>query len=161
MMNTLSFRRYILSGLVLVTLGLGWGGCESMRGGVAGRIREKFTGPVYETRGFAVTPERAFDAARNAVEQMGFRVTRAGQAQGVIAGLGKIASDNELRGSRQRTISVRLTLERDTVQIGVLITEIVEDDFGGGPRQATEVPYRESPLYTVFFRNVEQGLAVK
>lgn len=143
--------RCLLVVLAVLTLG----GCESLRTGV----REKLNGPTYTVRVFTGEGRAIFDAARTAAEQLGFRITRAGAAQGVIDGLSGLASDDRLRGSRQRTIKVRLTsVTGGGTEVAVLFTEIVEDDFNKGAGQGTETSLRNHPLYEAFFDHVSQAL---
>jgi hypothetical protein len=134
-------------------------GCESVRNDLGAGVREKFSGPTYQRRVFAGEPRVVFDAARSAVEQLGFRITRAGAAQQVIEGLSGLASDDRLRGSRQRTVKVRLaSTPEGGVEVAVLFTEVVEDDFSAGAGRATEVTLREHPLYAAFFDALNGGL---
>lgn len=148
---------------VLVTAGFlmfAAAGCESVRNDFGAGVREKFSGPTYVTRNFGGESKVVFDAAKKSVEQLGFRVTRAGQAQGVIDGLSGITPDDRLAGSRQRTIKVRLSTGDNGVgtNVAVLLTEIVEDDFNKSAGQGTETSLRDSPLYDVFFNNLTQAL---
>lgn len=145
--------------LVLVAC-LGLSGCESARHDFATGVREKFSGPVYTVRVFPGESRAIFDAARGAVEQLGFRITRSGAAQGVIEGLSALDSDDRLRGTRQRAIKVRLTpLAAGGTEVAVLFTEIVEDDFSKGAGQGTETTLRNHPLYEVFFNGLNQALS--
>jgi hypothetical protein len=140
--------------LILVAC-FGLAGCESVTTGV----REKFSGPTYQTRTFTGDSRAIFDAARVSAEQLGFRITRAGAVQGVLDGVSGLASDDRLRGSRQRTIKVRLTSASEGgTEVAVLFTEVVEDDFGKGAGQATETSLRNHPLYEAFFGNVSGAL---
>jgi hypothetical protein len=134
-------------------------GCESTRHDFATGVREKFSGPTYITRVFTGETQPIFEAARVSAEQLGFRITRAGVAQGVIEGVSGIDTDDRLRGSRQRTIKVRLTpVTGGGTEVAVLFTEVVEDDFNRGAGQGTETTLRNHPLYEVFFGGVRQAL---
>lgn len=134
-------------------------GCESTRTDFAAGVRDKFTGPTYSVRTFTGETQPIFEAARASVGQMGFRITRAGSAQGVIEGVSGIESDDRLRGSRQRTIKVRLTpVASGGTEVAVRFTEVVEDDFNKGAGQGTEITLRNHPLYEVFFGSVRQAL---
>ncbi|MDF3056064.1 MAG: hypothetical protein K0R17_279 [Rariglobus sp.] len=134
-------------------------GCESVRRDFGTGIREKFTGPAYQTRRFGGEARVIFDAARTSAEQLGFRITRAGPAQGVIEGVSGLASDDRLEGSRQRTIKIRVEPVVDGgTELGVLFTEIVEDDFSKGAGQGTEATLRNSSLYEAFFSSVNHLL---
>ena len=134
-------------------------GCESTRHDFATGVREKFTGPTYTVRAFTGETQPIFDAARVSAEQLGFRITRAGATQGVIEGVSGIDSDDRLRGSRQRTIKVRLTpVTGGGAEVAVLFTEVVEDDFNKGAGQGTETTLRNHPFYEVFFGGMKQAL---
>ncbi len=130
-------------------------GCESVKTG----MREKLSGPSYQTRAFTGESRAVFDAARSSAEQLGFRITRSGVAQGVIEGLSGLVSDDRLRGSNQRTIKVRLTPASDgSTEVAVLFTEVVEDDFSKGAGQGTETSLRNHPIYESFFANLSRAL---
>lgn len=145
------------SAVLVLGAALLFSGCESTRHDIAGGVREKFSGPVYERRVFDATGEAVFDAALARTRDMGFRVTRSGQAQGVIEGVSGIVSDDTLRGSRQRTIKVKLSpVAAGGVEVAVLFTEIVEDEFGKGA--GSESSMRGDALYAVFYDGLGQLL---
>jgi hypothetical protein len=146
--------------LIAVVSCLAFAGCESTRQGIASGVKEKFSGPNYERRIFTGESGAIFEAAKTVVTDMGFRITRAGGAQGVIEGVSGISSDDRLRGSRQRTIKVRFSSATEGgVEVAVLFTEIVEDDFNKGAGLGTEAPLRGHPLYASFFDGLGQALA--
>jgi hypothetical protein len=148
--------------LIAVAVCLGSAGCESTRQGIASGVREKFSGPTYERRVFDGQGGAVFEAARARATAMGFRLTRAGAAQGVIEGVSGITSDDTLRGSRQRTIKVRVSAANGGgVEVAVLFTEIVEEDFNKGAGLGTEVSLRGHPLYASFFEGLGQSLIGK
>ncbi len=145
--------------LLILVVGLGLVGCESVESVKTG-VREKFSGPTYQTRVFTGDSRAIFDAARASTEQLGFRITRFGAAQGVIEGVSGLVSDDRMRGTTQRTIKVRLTSAVDGgTTVAVLFTEIVEDDFNKGAGQGTETSLRNHPLYESFFGKMTQALA--
>lgn len=145
--------------LMSLVVCLAFAGCESTRQGIATGVKEKFSGPTYERRVVAGEAAAVFDAARTRASAMGFRITRAGAAQGVIEGVSGITSDNTMRGSRQRTIKVRLSAASGAgVEVAVLFTEIIEDDFNKGAGLGTEAPLRGHPLYSSFLDGLEQAL---
>ena len=138
---------------------LAFAGCESARNDFAAGVREKFSGPTYQTRTFTGESRAIFEAAQSTAQALGFRITRAGAAQGVIEGLGGLANDDTLRSTRQRTLKVRLSGNSDgTTTVAVLFTEVVEDDFTKGAGQGTETSLRNHPLYDVFFTNLTAAL---
>jgi hypothetical protein len=132
--------------------------CESVRHDIATGVREKVTGPTYSVRVFTSETRTVFDAARASAEQLGFRITRAGSAQGVIEGVSALDSDDRLRSSRQRTIKVRLTSAEGGTKVAVLFTEVIEDNFEKGAGQGTEASLRNSPLYETFFGTMSEML---
>ena len=146
--------------LIAVVSCLAFAGCESTRQDIATGVREKFSGPTYDQRVVEADSGAVFEAARARASAMGFRITRAGAAQGVIEGVSGITSDDTLRGSRQRTIKVRLSAASGGgVEVAVLFTEIIEDDFNKGAGLGTEAPLRGHPLYASFFDGLAQSLA--
>lgn len=151
-MRTASLARRPALSVLIVAVCLGFTGCESTRNDFAAGVREKFSGPIYKTRVFTGDTRSVFEAARDTAKQLGFRITREGAAQGVIEGLSGLDSDATLRGARQRTIKVRLdSVAAGGTEVGVLFTEVVEDDFGKGAGQGTETSLRDSPLYESFW----------
>jgi hypothetical protein len=130
-------------------------GCESVRNDFGAGLSEKINGPTYQHRVLADAPPAVFERARMALDQLGFRITRAGAAQGIIEGVSGLATDDRLRGSRQRTVKVRLesTLDEGT-DVAVLFTEVVEDDFSKGAGQGTETSLRNHPLYDAFWADL-------
>lgn len=147
--------------LLLILAGcLAFAGCESVRNDFGAGVREKFSGPVYQRRVVEAEQQAVFDAARVALEQLGFRITRAGAAQQVIDGVSGLASDDRLRGARQRTAKVRFAaVPEGGVEVSVLFTEVVEDDFSAGAGRAAETTLRDHPLYEVFFSALNARLA--
>ena len=139
--------RFLLAALCLTLVG-----CETTRHDMAARVSEKFTGPTYVRRVYAAEPRLVFDQARASVERLGFRITKAGPAQGVLEGFSGLASDDHLRGTRQLAVKIRLnpTVDGGT-EVAVLFTEIIEADFDKGAGQGTETSLRDHPLYASFF----------
>lgn len=146
--------------ILALLVSFAFAGCESVRNDLGAGMREKFSGPVYQRRVIEADAQAVFDAARVTLEQLGFRITRAGAAQQVIDGVSGLASDDRLRGSRQRTAKVRLATASDGgVEVAVLFTEVVEDDFSAGSGRATETTLRDHPLYEAFFSALSGRLA--
>lgn len=131
------------------------GGCEA----VTDRVRQKFTPAPPETRTYKADQRAVYEAARNALDGMGFRVLRGGPAQGKIDAVNSVQTDDALRGARQVAVKVRLepTLDGGT-EMRVWITEIVEDNYHSGAGMGTEMPMHNTPLYEVLFRRVGRAL---
>ena len=150
-----------LFALVLSSLVLALAGCGSVGSDFTTNVREKFDGPTYRTKVFAADERVVYDAARQAVDKLGFRFVSGGAAQGRIQALSGLTASDSLQGARQLSMTVKLGPVAAGTEVAVLITEQVEDDFNKGAGQATETTLRESPLYEVFYREIAQGLTAK
>lgn len=133
-------------------------GCESVRSDIREGVREKFAGPQYREREFAGDARATFDAARRAVAAMGFRIERAGAAQGRIEAFGGLQSGQDLAASRQVRLQVEISPYGDESRVRARFTEVLEDTFDRGPGHATENGLKDSPLYEVLFRRIDEGL---
>lgn len=145
--------------VLLATCLLAFAGCESVRSDFKAGVREKFTGPSYTVRMFTGDSRAVFEAAHSTAERLGFRITRAGAVQGFIDGVSGLTSDDTLRGTRQRTIKVRLEGTADGgIEVGVIFTEVIEDDSFRGAGQAIETRLRDHPLYEAFWAGMSARL---
>lgn len=144
--------------LALLSLAV-FSGCESFSDATSS-VREKLSAREQPRTHIYKAPQRAtYDAARIAVERVGFRFIRGGAAQGELEAVSGLSSSDTLRGSRQVTLKLRLnaTLEGGT-EASLLLSEIIESDSSGRAGQGTSTTLRDTPLYEVFFRNVQQAL---
>lgn len=135
-------------------------GCESLSD-VASGVREKFEARSEgRTKIFAAPGREAFDAVRTAANEMGYRVVRAGAAQGVLEAVSGVGQGEANRSSRQVSMNVRLreTEVSGGTEVNVKFTEIIEDDSSNRAGMATETPLRDTPQYEVFFRHLERAL---
>ena len=131
-------------------------GCESLSD-AAGSVREKFAASEQpRTHAYKTAQRATYEAARVAVEQMGFRFIRGGAAQGELEAVSGLSSGDTLRSSRQITLKLRLTATLDGgTEAALLLSEVIENDSSGRAGQGTSTPLRDTPLYEVFFRNVQ------
>jgi hypothetical protein len=144
--------------LALLSLAL-FSGCASLSDATTS-VREKLAAREQPRTHLYQAPQRAtFEAARVAVEQMGFRIVRGGAAQGELDAVSGLSSSDTLRGSRQITLKLRLqsTLDGGT-EAALRLTEVIEGDSRGRAGQGTATPLRDTPLYEVFFRNVQVAI---
>lgn len=149
-----------ISLLLLVTLVLGFAGCETARND----LRERFTAPQYQAKVVSVDQHKAYDAARVALKKMDYTFERGGPAQGFIHAYGVV--DASVAGgpgtARQIYMDVKISVAVEGgSKIEVLFSRMVEDDFNKRPGQGAVTPLRDSPLYEVFFSHVEAALAAK
>jgi len=98
-------------------------------------------------------------AARRAVVAMGFRVDRTGgAAQGKIVAFSGLQSGQDLAASRQVRLQIEISPYGTESRVRALFTEVLEADFARGPGHATENGLKDTPLYEVLFRRIEEGL---
>lgn len=138
---------------------LTFSGCESVRS----KVHDRFTAPVYQPKVINVDQHKAYEVARAALTKMNFTFERGGPAQGKIEALGPLHASATAPGTaRQVYLDVKLSpaIEGGT-KIEVLFSEMVEDDFNKRPGQGALNPLRDSPLYEVYFRYIDEALAAK
>jgi hypothetical protein len=111
------------------------------------------------TRVFQGEPRAIYEATRAAAEGMGYRFVHGGPAEGRLEALSGISGGDDSGSSRQISLKVRIGAAEDAgCEVTASFTEIIEESSGATPAMATETPLRDTPLYEVFFRNVQQAL---
>lgn len=134
-------------------------GCESMSDMKDG-VRERFRARNEpKLRSFAADQRATYAAALSAAKQMGFRVTRGGPAQGKLEAISGLVTSDSLNSSRQ--IALKLALSSGSnggTEMSLWLDEIIEADSARRLGQGTSTPLRDTPLYEVFFRTVQQAL---
>jgi len=144
----------LAAGLILMT------GCGTTGQDYSAGLREVVQGPEYRTEMLLNREQAAVHAAAVvAVERMGFRVTRAGTARGIVEGVSGLRGDDHHAGSRQRAVYVRVRQNLDDVRVEVRFTVIVEDSFAKGPGRATETTLRDTPLYEAFLEHLDASMS--
>ncbi len=117
--------------------------------------------PTYQVHDVETTEREAYHAARRAVERFGFRVTGGGASQGYLTALNAVNPGGPGQRSHQTSLRVKFgvsTRGPGMTEVSALFSEI--EDNPTDPRNgATEVPLKESPLYEVFFRYLDEALA--
>jgi len=143
----------LLSGTVFLT------GCGTLSDGVSG-VRERIAaGARPVERHFTANSRLCYEAAKTALERMGYRSLRGGAAQGKLEGVSGLTTGDSLRSARQVSVNVALEPALDGgTDLKVLFAEIIENDSGNQAGRATETPLRDTPQYEVFFRGVQQAL---
>ena len=146
--------------LIALTASLALSGCESLSD-AATSVREKFS-PQNETRTktFSAPPRVVWEAVHQAAGVMGYRQTAGGAAQGSYEGISGVDQGEVARSSRQVGVKVRIhaTLDGTSSEVSVRFTEILESDSSNRMGMATETTMRDTPLYEVFFRRVQEAL---
>jgi hypothetical protein len=132
-------------------------GCNS---GVEDTVRSAL-GPREAPRTRVVQGDQkaVYEAARAAADSMGYHYIKGGPAQGELVEMTGISTGDETGSSRQ--IAMRVRLEPDvegSTSVSVAFDEILEADSSTQPGIATETPMKDTPLYEVFFRKVQEAL---
>jgi len=132
-------------------------GCES---GIEDTVRSALAPrEAPRTRVFQADQKAAYAAARTAADEMGYRYVRGGPAEGVLDELSGISSGDDTGSSRQISMRVRLSPDAEAgTEVSVAFNEIIEANSRDLPGMATETPLRDTALYEVFFRNLQQAL---
>ena len=111
------------------------------------------------TRIFQADLRAAYEAARSAADQMGYRYVRGGPAEGRLEELSAISAGDEPGSSRQISMSVHLDpADEGGTAVTVAFGEILETDSASVPGFATQTPLRGTPQYEVFFRDLQNAL---
>ena len=157
MAETMKSTRLVV---LLVAATFAFAGCESLSDASAS-VREKIAArdqPRVKT--FSAPSRETYDAVRQAAAKMGYRYVRGGPAQGQFEGVSEVGAGDLSGSSRQTSVKVRLhaTLDGTGTDASVRFTEIIESDSSNRMGMATENTMRDTPLYEVFFRNVQQAL---
>jgi hypothetical protein len=135
-------------------------GCES---GLSDDIRSEL-GPreAPKTRVFQADQKAVYAAARRAVDEMEFHFEHGGPAEGRIEAHSAITGGDDSATSA-RQISMKVTMEPDSsggTSVEVSLTEILSADPTNKEDMATQTPLRDTPLYDVFFKDIQTYLQV-
>jgi hypothetical protein len=111
-------------------------------------------------RVFAADEKATYAAARAALEPMGFTFEHGGPAQREIDALSHVSGGDEPATARQFTLKAKFepSLDGTTTEVSVKMDEIDEEDTGRNLSRATEVPLTDTPLYEVFFNEIQKKL---
>ncbi len=144
-------KTFAYVGFCLVVL---LGGCESM----SSRVHDRFTPVPPHTRIFSAERKLVYEAAQQALKNVGLRMGRKSLAEG-IEGYAEIRSGDKTRDARQTTIQIRLFETDDAeTRVELLVGESTEGDFPGG---VTKQDLREHSLYGLYFAALQQVLMEK
>lgn len=143
--------------LAALCLSLVLAGCES---GLSDDVKSAL-GPreAPKTRVYQADQKAVYEAARKAVDEMEFHFEKGGPAEGTLEALSPIQGGDEPGSARQ--ISMKVTLEpgpESGTQVEVSLTEILAADATNQPAMATQTPLRDTPLYDVFFKDIQAYL---
>jgi len=132
-------------------------GCESDSSDIVHSVLSAREAP--RSRTFQGETRAVYEAARAAADGMGYRFVRGGPAEGKLEALSGISGGDNSGSSRQISLKVQIgPAEVSGSEVTASFTEIIEEGSAGLPAMATETPLRDTPLYEVFFRNVQKAL---
>ena len=129
-------------------------GCESLSE-ASSSVRAKLAAREQpRTHTYQAAQRPTYEAARLAVDFI-----RGGAAQGELEAVSGLSASDTLRSSRQFTLKLRLnpTLDGGT-EASLWLSEVIESDSRGRAGQGTSAALRDTPLYEVFFRNVQLAI---
>jgi hypothetical protein len=133
-------------------------GCASIES-VRSKVTERIEGVPPKVRRVQGEPRQVYEAARLAIDKLGYQQTSGGPAQGRLEGLSHIGGGDNFRSSRQRSILIHLQpREEGNIEVQVQLQEIVEDNYSKLANPATETPLRDSAGYDAFFDEMERQL---
>ncbi|HVU32000.1 MAG TPA: hypothetical protein VHE61_01100 [Opitutaceae bacterium] len=153
-----------LAALTVIGVSLLLSGCDSLSDATLD-MRERFSSHEQEPRSktFSATPRVTYEAVRAAANNMGYRFVRGGPAQGIFEAVNDVSQGDTAGTARQVSMKVRLhaTLDETGTEVSVRFSEILESDSSNQMGMATETTMRDTPLYEVFFRNIQQALGAR
>ena len=146
-----------LPALAALFLCLGLAGCDT--GDFKEAVNAVTNHGEPKTRVFDADPKACFQAGKKALAGIYYHYTKGGEAQGKLEAMSDVLSGETVGTSRQVTLKATFTEVGDgKTEVGILFTETVEEDSSRAPGQATVRPLADSPLYEMYFRNLQQAL---
>ena len=151
MVRTLAFFMLVAGALLLA-------GCESS-GSLSTRMRDRFQAPEPKVQVFEAGREEVFEAARAAMRQLDFQISKAGVAQGILNAHSRLHASDSFGKARQFGMEVRFhSYEPEKTEVAVVLREQEESASFAG---ATNLVLREHALYGSFFSALEEALQAR
>lgn len=148
-------RTLLLSATCIAALLLA--GCESDSDDIVHAVLNAREAP--RSRTFQGDSRAVYEAVRSAADEMGYKYVHGGPAEGRFEALSGISGGDDVGSARQVSMKVRIDPSEDaSCIVTISLTEIIEENSASLPAMATETPLRDTPLYEVFFRNVQKAL---
>jgi hypothetical protein len=111
------------------------------------------------SRVFQADQKATYAAVRAAADEMGYKFEHGGPAEGRLEAMSPINRGDDPGSARQVSMKVTLSPAAESgTEVEVSLVEVIEEDSANQPGMATETPLRDTPLYEVFFRNVQTAL---
>ena len=111
------------------------------------------------SRVFQADQKATYAAVRAAADEMGYKFEHGGPAEGRLEAMSPINRGDDPGSARQVSMKVTLSPAAESgTEVEVSLVEVIEEDTANQPGMATQTPLRDTPLYEVFFRNVQTAL---
>jgi hypothetical protein len=111
------------------------------------------------SRVFQADQKATYAAVRAAADEMGYKFEHGGPAEGRLEAMSPINRGDDPGSARQISMKVTLSPAAESgTEVEVSLVEVIEEDSANQPGMATETPLKDTPLYEVFFRNVQTAL---
>lgn len=137
------------------------GACESDDSPVA-RVEQQVTGDYpTRTRNFPGDLPTVYAAARQAIKQMGYRVTKGGVREAYLDASSRVLPGDDASTWRQFGVHAEFQQSLDGKSTDVVVSMSETDapnEPGMSSRSGSETPLRDTPLYEVFFRAIQDAL---
>ena len=134
-------------------------GCDSLTD-TSAMVRGLSSRGQPKTHAFAGDPHAVYTAAKASLDAIDFRYTGGGPAQGRLEALSGLSQGDSARSTRQ--VALKATFEPSPdggTEVSLLLSEYNEADSSNHPGMTTETPLTDTPLYEVFFRELQKNLA--
>jgi hypothetical protein len=138
---------------VFLTALLAFSGCDSMPRVIGGPSREPPRAHV-----FSADRKASYEAARHALDRMQYRFVRGGPAQGELEAVSGLVAGNSLSNTHQILFAAKFVDAPEGTEVRVWLKEAAEANATKGLGRATETALRDTPLYEVFFRELQHAL---
>jgi len=140
-----------------ILLGALLAGCEDMPESLRNRMPG---GAPARVQTFPAEPKATFAAAKTALDQMGYRMTGGGPAEGRLTAISEISAGDWPGSSHQFTLRAEFhpALDASGTEVSVRMTEVVESDSANHQGQGTEAPLQDTPLVEAFFHAIQKNL---
>jgi|GEM_PF-4420836 len=123
-------------------------------------VREKFTGPIYQTHVVEADQHAAFVAAKTALADMGFHFTGGGPKQGHLTAINDIIPATDARPAQQVSLDVRIGVsdQGSGTEISAVFMQLTEDSFDRHPGMANSKEIDSNGIYENYFHHIDRAL---
>ena len=141
-------RLFLFLGAIVTLLS----GCEA----VSSRVKDRFSPVPPQVRTFEADREVVYAASQLALKRIGFSVTRAAEAQGIVDGLSSIRSSDVFKNARQYALELRIaSYDPGVTSVSALLHEYNEGDVKAGP---TDQILKQHGIYDSYFEMLQRVL---